>query len=145
MCTLGKIGKKDLIYDLGSGDGAALRVAAKEFSAMGVGVEIDPFRVWTARVLNRIEGLSGQITINRQDFAKTELSEASIIFVYLIPRALLGLEEKFRRELKPGTRVISYIYQIPYLTPVAVDKTEHVYVYKVPPNFVRRSKAQSRS
>lgn len=144
MCKLGKITKKDIIYDLGSGDGVALRVAAKEFGARGVGVEIDPFRVGLARLLNLASKQSVKITVKRQDFFKTDITEATVIFVYLIPRALAALEKKFQKELRPGTRVISYTYPIPYLDQIAEDKTEHIFVYKISASPSRRTK-QSRS
>ncbi len=133
MCKLGDVTEKDVIYDLGSGDGTALRVAAREQGARGVGLEIDPFRVWTARLLNRLCGASGKIRIERQNFFKRDISEASVVFVYLIPRALMQLEEKMKNELKPGTRVISYIYRIPYLTLQKEDKENHIFVYRISP------------
>lgn len=112
ICKLAKIKKGDLIYDLGSGDGTALITAAKEFGASGVGIEIDPLRHWISRVRIQTNGVSKKITVIRKDFFKQNIKDADVVFVYLVPKALDKLLPKFRKELKKGTRIISFVYEM---------------------------------
>lgn len=112
MCRMAKISKKDVVYDLGSGDGTALIVAAKEFGAKGVGIEIDLLRAFVSSMLLRSNRLSDEVKIKRKNFFDVDISDASVIFVYLVPKALRRLLPKFKRELKRGTRIVSYRYKI---------------------------------
>lgn len=132
ICKTAQVTKKDVLYDLGCGDGTALLTAAKEYGASGVGIEVDPARVAIAKVRMMLSRVSNKVVIRRENFFKTDISDASVIVVYLIPRALKQLEKKFYAELKPGTRVVSYMYQIPYLSLISQDKENKVYVYTIP-------------
>lgn len=134
MCRLAKIGKKDLIYDLGSGDGTALITAAKEFGAKGVGIEIDPLRVFVSRLFVRFAKASDKVTIVKSNFFDVDISKATVIFVYLVPKALMRLKKKMLKELKPGTRVVSYQYAIDFLPLVVSDKKNKIHIYKIPRN-----------
>lgn len=127
-----KITRDDVIYDLGCGDGTALITAAKLKGASGIGIEIDPSRVVIAKLRILLNRLGGKVTIHRGDLFKTDISSASVVFVYLIPKTLNRLEEKFRKELRPGTRIVSYVYPIPYFPQVASDTKHQVHVYEVP-------------
>lgn len=132
MCRLAKVGKKDIIYDLGSGDGTALITAAKEFGAKGIGIEIDPLRVFISKRLVGFAGASDRVEIVKSNFFDVNISKASIIFVYLVPKALMRLKKKMLKELKPGTRVVSYRYTIDFLPLVVSDKKYKIHVYKIP-------------
>lgn len=132
ICKKAVITKKDVVYDLGCGDGTVLLRAAQDKGARGVGVDIDPLRVWSARTRLVLAGLTSQVTIRRENLFKTDIHEASVVVVYLIPKTLNRLEEKFRKELRPGTRIVSYIYHIDYLPKIAEDRVHKVYVYEVP-------------
>lgn len=112
MCRLAKVGKDDTVYDLGSGDGTALIIAAKEFGAKGVGIEIDPLRSFISTLMIRINRVVDKVIIKRQNFFEVDISEATVVFVYLVPKALGRLLPKFRKELKKGTRIVSYRYEI---------------------------------
>ena len=112
MCWLAKVGKNDVVYDLGSGDGTALIIAAKEFGARGVGIEIDPLRVFVSSMLLSSNGVSNKIQIKKKNFFDVDISKASVVFVYLVPKALNRLLPKFKKELKKGTRIVSYRYEI---------------------------------
>lgn len=131
ICTTAKIKKTDVIYDLGCGDGTALITAAKMAGARGVGVDVDPTRIAIAKVKALLTGVGAKVHFERKNFFTTDISEASVIFVYLIPKTLKRLEPKFRKELKPGSRVVSYVYTIEYLPLIAKDDTNQVYVYEV--------------
>jgi len=104
---LAKVGKKDIVYDLGCGTGKALIIADKKFGAKGVGIEIDPirsllakFNVWKAR---------SNVKIIKNNFYNINLSSATVIYMYLVPRAMGRLTQKLLKELKPGTRIARHI------------------------------------
>ncbi len=130
MCKLAKITKKDFIYDLGSGDGQALITAAK-LGAKGVGVEIDISRVLISKILFRLNGVSDKIEIRRKNFFDVDLTGATVVFAYLVPKTLARLKPKFLKELKPGTRIVTFVYRID-LPLIASDKKNEVYVYEIP-------------
>jgi tRNA A58 N-methylase Trm61 len=112
ICKLADVQKEDIVYDLGSGEGTALLIAAKEFGATGVGVEIDFSRVIFSKIILKINGLSNKVKIKRGNLFKQDISEASVIFVYLVPKTLDRLLPKFKKELKKGTRIVSYKYEM---------------------------------
>lgn len=130
MCRLAKVSKKDVVYDLGSGTGTALIVAAKEFGARGVGIEIDPLRTFISTLALHSAKVQDRIIIKRKNFYDVNISKATVVFVYLVPRVLEKLKLKFLKELKPGTLVISYRYEI-NLSLVTYDKTNDIYLYKI--------------
>jgi len=130
MCKLAGVGKKDIVYDLGSGDGTSLIVAAKEFSAKGIGIEIDPLRYFISSMLLHSNRLSDKVRIIRKNFYDVNISKASVVFVYLVPRVLNKLMPKFKKELKKGTRVVSYRYEID-LPLKKYDKENDIRLYMV--------------
>ncbi|HSX10064.1 MAG TPA: 50S ribosomal protein L11 methyltransferase [Candidatus Saccharimonadales bacterium] len=130
-CKLAKVKKGDVIYDLGCGDGTALTIAAKEFGASGVGIEIDPFRAWIAKIKVKIFGVSDRIEIRRDSFWNQDITDATVIFMYLIPKTLVKLRTRFLKELKPGTRVVTFVYKMD-LPLIAEDKKAELYCYEIP-------------
>lgn len=131
MCRLAKVSKKDTIYDLGCGDGAALSVAAGEFGARGVGIEIDPLRYLFSKIRFKLNGLARKVKVVKKNFHEVDISKASIIFVYLVPKALERLKPKLLKELKQGTLLVSFKYEIS-LPLVTYDKTNKIFLYKIP-------------
>jgi predicted RNA methylase len=136
MCKLAEIDKKDRVYDLGSGDGTAIITAASEFGATCVGIEIDPLRAYLSKTRLRMEHVEKKVTILQRNFFDVPISEATVVFVYLVPKALLKLKSKFASELKAGTRVVSYRYKIPYLPLKKQDEVHQLYLYTIPKSFV---------
>lgn len=132
IIKLAEITSKDILLDLGCGDGTVLIEAASLRNAHGVGIEIDPLRVWIAKFRVQIKGLSSMVDIKRANFFEMNISEADVVIVYLIPKTLKRLENKFFKELSPGSRVVSYIYQIDFLPEIASDKKNQIYVYQIP-------------
>jgi len=132
MCRLVKMKKGDVMYDLGSGEGDALIVAAKEFGATGIGIEIDPLRVWQSNFKIKQSKLQDKILIIKKNFFQVDLSNATVVFAYLVPKALKNLKNKFLTELKPGARVVCYRYTIDYLPLIAEDKEQKIYIYEIP-------------
>jgi ribosomal protein L11 methylase PrmA len=131
QCKLANISSKDKVYDLGCGDGTALITAAKEFGANGVGVEIDPLRVWTARLRIMLKGLNKKIIIYQKNFFAVDLSEASVIIMYLVPKTLARLKQKLLKECKPGTRIVTFVYKID-LPVIVQDLKNEIYIYEIP-------------
>ncbi|HSW88147.1 MAG TPA: hypothetical protein VLG12_03215 [Candidatus Saccharimonadales bacterium] len=137
MCALAKVTEKSVIYDLGSGTGNALIIAAKEYGATGIGIEIDPFRYYISKINNKRFHTGKKVSFLKQNFFATPLSDATVLFIYLIPPALKRLTPKFLKEIKPGTMFVSYVYPMPVemfhgrLKLVVHDKDYRVYVYKM--------------
>ena len=109
---LAEVKSSDIVYDLGSGDGRVLIVAAKEFGASGVGIEIDPLRYFLSTLMIYINKVSDRAVIKRKNFFDEDLSPATVVFLYLVPKALERLRLKLLKELKPGTRIVSIKYEI---------------------------------
>ncbi len=130
MCRVAKISNKDVIYDLGSGDAQAL-IAAAKLGAKGVGVEIDISRVLISKILISLNGVSDRIDVRRKNFFDVDLSNATVIFAYLVPKTLARLKPKFLKELKSGTRIVTFVYKID-LPMIASDKKNEVYVFEIP-------------
>src|SRR4030067_1745422 len=128
ICKFAKIKKDDIIYDLGCGDAEVLLTAAKKYGTKGVGVEIDLIRFFTAKIRVLNNRLGKVVKIKRGNFFKTDLSEATIINVYLVPKTLEKLKMKFLKELNPGTRIISYKYEMS-LGKIAEDKRKKLFLY----------------
>lgn len=131
QCKLAKVSKNDIVYDLGCGDGTALITAAKSYGARGVGVEIDPLRYIIAKLRVRLHGLSKEITLYRDNFFHVDTSEATVVFMYLVPKALAKLKPKLLNELKPGTKVVTFVYKID-LPLITSDPKNEIYVYEIP-------------
>lgn len=129
ICKIAKINSKDVVYDLGCGDGEALLQVAK-LGAVGIGIEIDPSRVFIANLRTIKNNYQNKITIKKSNFFNEDLSKASVIIVYLVPKTLEKLLPKFKKELKKGTRIISYRYEI-NLPLIAYDKENSLRVYRI--------------
>lgn len=109
---LAKVSKKDTVYELGSGSAMALIVSSSEYGAKGVGIEIEPFRFLLSKITIWRSGLNKKITLRRGNFYKENLSEATVLYLYLVPQTLNRLIPKFKKELKKGTRIVSYKYEM---------------------------------
>lgn len=109
MLRLAKVTKDDVVYDLGCGDGRIVITAARDFGARGVGIDIDPLRIKESNANAIAAGVTGRVKIMQADiFAdSTSLSEATVVTLYLLPSLNVKLLPKLRRELKPGTRIVS--------------------------------------
>lgn len=109
MLKLARVGKDDVVYDLGCGDGRIVITAAKQFGARGVGIDIDPLRIKESNANAVTAGVTDRVKFLLTDiFAdSTDLSEATVVTLYLLPSLNVKLLPKLRRELKPGTRIVS--------------------------------------
>jgi ribosomal protein L11 methylase PrmA len=112
MLKLANVGPRDVIYDLGSGDGRIPITAAKTVGARGVGIDIDPQRIREANENARSAGVADKVKFLNQDLFTTDISEATVVTLYLLPSLNLKLLPKLNRELKPGTRVVSHAFDM---------------------------------
>lgn len=126
MLRLANVRPGETVYDLGSGDGRVVIVAAREFGAAAVGVEIDPLRTLISRAAIALLGLR-RARVVRASLFDVDLSEADVLTVYLLPKANLRLAPKLLSELKPGARVVALTYPMPGWKPAARDGSIHVY------------------
>lgn len=128
MIKMAKIKSSDKIVDLGSGDGrilieAAERNVGKKFT----GFEIDPFLYLTSKRKIKKFGLENRIKIIKGDYFKENLSEFTVIFLFLIPYQMNRLEEKLKKEIKAGAKIISYGYK--FNNWGYRSKKENIYLY----------------
>ena len=112
MLKIAAVSKDDVVYDLGSGDGRIVITAAKNFQARGVGVDINPERIKEANANAQQAGVTDRVKFIEQDLFETDLKEASVVTLYLLPEVNLRLRPKLWRELKPGTRVVSHSFDM---------------------------------
>jgi len=131
MLELAEVGSQDVVYDLGSGDGRVLWIAAQELGARAVGIEIDPFRYGWTRLLIRLKRLNQQVVVIRKDFFQVVLSAATVVNAYLLRDTNLNMMEKLASELPIGARVVSRKYQFPGWNLVREDPVEELYVYRM--------------
>ncbi len=134
MLTLAGVGPGDVVYDLGCGDGRIVVAAAKR-GARGVGVESDPALVTEARALAAREGVSDRTRFEVGNLFETDISDATVVMLYLQPEPNLRLSPRLRTELPPGARVVSHSYDMGDWTPSEMRRVEgrRIYLWTIPP------------
>lgn len=118
--SLANIKAGEIVYDLGSGDGT-LVLAAGKCGARAIGFEISLFPYLLSKARQLAGGLSN-VSIRYKDFFSQNLSGADLVYVFLMPKCYRRLKEKLETQLKPGARVITYVWPVPGWRPVKVDK-----------------------
>jgi Methyltransferase domain len=133
MLQVANVGKNDVLYDLGSGDGRIPIAAAKQFGTRGLGVDLDPERVREATANAKKEKVDNLVTFKQQDLFQADLSQATVITLYLLPDVNLKLRPKLLA-LKPGTRIVSHAFDMGDWKPEKVLKVNGrtVYYWVVP-------------
>jgi SAM-dependent methyltransferase len=107
MLTLAGVGPKDIVYDLGSGDGRIVISAAHKFGAQAVGIELDEHLIYQSEESARQANVVDRVKFLQQDFFKTDFSQATVVTLYLIPPVMKRLRERML-QLKPGTRLVAH-------------------------------------
>jgi SAM-dependent methyltransferase len=143
MLEIAKVTPTDYVLDLGSGDGRIVVLAARQYGARGLGVEIDPRLVQESRRNADKAGVAARAEFREEDLFKTDLSRATVITMYLLPDVNLALREKLLA-LRPGTRIVSHDWDMgdwlhdelrvvdhPEKT-VGIEKTSKVFRWTVP-------------
>ena len=113
MLDLARVTAEDVVYDLGSGDGRIVIEAARKYGAHAVGIELDPELNKKAARNAQKAGVAEKVTFVRADFFKIDLSDASVVTLFLSPNINARLQSKLRRELKPGARIVSHRFPMP--------------------------------
>ncbi len=112
MLKLANVTSRDLLYDLGSGDGRIPITAAQKHGARAVGIDIDPQRIQEAGENAKAAGVTGKVRFLNQDLFTTDISDATVVTLYLLPSLNTKLMPKLKKELKPGTRVVSHAFEM---------------------------------
>ena len=136
MLDLAGVKSTDTVYDLGSGDGRIVITAAKKYGARGVGIELDPALVKKARENAAAAGVASKVQFLTQDLFKTDLRPASVVTLYLLQSINERLRPKLVRELRPGARVVSHVFNMgpewPPEKTVTVDRSR-IFLWTLPP------------
>jgi cyclopropane fatty-acyl-phospholipid synthase-like methyltransferase len=134
MLQLAEVSARDVVYDLGSGDGRIPIIAAQKYGARGVGIEIDARLVEQSRQTAREAGVETRVEFIHGDLFTVDLSRATVVMLYLSPSVHRRLEPKLSKELAPGSRVVSHQFPIPGWTPAVRTRPDYseIYLYRVP-------------
>ena len=142
MLKLARVSANDVVYDLGCGDGRIVIAAVKQFGARGICVDIDLQRITESRANAQRAGVAERILFLNQDLFETDIGDATVVTLFLWPSVNLKLRPKLWRELKPGTRVVSYIHGMDDWSPQEARNVEgargprklFLWVIESPPN-----------
>lgn len=137
MLEMANVNENDVVYDLGAGDGRILFIAAREFGARAVGIELrkDLFDQIEKKI--KEYGLTGRVRVIHGSFYEVDVSEASVVTLYLLTSVNEKLRPKLEKELRPGARVVSHDFEVPGWRPVRVEEvydswtTHKIYVYRI--------------
>jgi SAM-dependent methyltransferase len=122
MVKLAGVGRDDVVYDLGCGDGRILIHAAKAYGARGVGVDIEPYRIAESQSNAKEAGVDHLLTFRLQDAQAIDLSPASVVMLYLVHWSTRKLRSKIVNSVRPGTRIVSNNFDMDDWLPTRVDE-----------------------
>ena len=112
MLEMAKVTAKDVVYDLGCGDGRIVITAAQKFGARSVGIDIDPTRIKEANANAKAAKVTDKVKFVEADLFEADISEATVVTLYLLTRLNEKLKPKLLKELKPGTRIVSHAFDM---------------------------------
>lgn len=139
MLKMAKVTKADILYDLGCGDGRIVITAARKYGTRGVGIDLDPERIKESNANAKQAGVKDLVEFSLQDVMKSDISEATVVTLYLLPESNALLRPILEEQLKEGTRVVSHNYYMPdwqsreiaYTEVTSGDGETHtIFVYK---------------
>ena len=128
MLKLAKVSKTDTVYDLGCGDGRIPIMAAKNFGARAIGIDIDPQRIRESVENARKAGVTGKVEFRNDDLFTADIHDATVVTLFLYDWINLKLRPKLLAELRPGTRVVSHYHDMGEWKP---EKTIEVGGHKI--------------
>jgi len=123
----------EILYDLGAGDGRVLLIAAREFGAKAIGIEVGPIQcalIWLRAVAS---GFGSKIDIRWENFYKANLSDADVVFVYATSKEVMKLAPHLEKQMKKGARLVSISADFPEWEPQEFNNRELIFVYEMPP------------
>jgi len=112
MLSIAGINEDDILYDLGCGDGRIVITAAKKYRCRGVGVDLDPQRIKESKENAIKESVENKVRFIQQDLFEADISEATVMTLYLLSSVNLKLRPRLLQELKPGTRIVSHDFSM---------------------------------
>ena len=143
MLTVAEVRPSDVVYDIGSGDGRIVIMAAKRYGARGIGIDIDAGRIAEAEANAHQEGVQHLVHFVHRNAVEMDLSAATVVMLYLGAAANLLLRPKLQNNLRPGTRVVSLAYDMADWTPVRAELVPHdsgvsqVFMWRIGENGAR--------
>src|SRR5690625_2130883 len=130
MLNLARVGPKDVLYDLGSGDGRIVIAAAERHGARAIGIEIDPHNVADAREYVREADVEDLVDIVEEDIFSVDVGDATVVTLYLLPSVNLKLRPRLLSHLRPGTRIVSHAFHMGEWKADRRVKTSGTAIYK---------------
>jgi ubiquinone/menaquinone biosynthesis C-methylase UbiE len=112
MLKVAGVGRNDIVYDLGCGDGRIVATAARDYGARGIGIDIDPQRVAESKETAKKFGVADKVKIMEGDIFEMPIGDATVVALYLLPSLNVKLMPKLMKELKPGTRIVSHDFDM---------------------------------
>jgi SAM-dependent methyltransferase len=122
MLALAGVTSKDMVYDLGCGDGRIVITAAKTYGAHAVGIDIDPERIKESRANAKAAGVEHLVSFKLEDAMKADLSRATVVTLYLLTASNEMLRPILTRQLKPGARIVSHAFGMGDWEPLKTEK-----------------------
>lgn len=108
MLSMANVGKGDVVMDLGSGDGRLVVTAAKQYGARGIGIDIDPARIAEGKANAAKAGVQQLVEFRQQDALQADVSQATVVTLYLLSGSNVKLRPRLLSQLKPGARIVSH-------------------------------------
>jgi len=130
---LAQLRPDEVVYDLGAGDGRVLVMAAREFGARAVGIEISPLQCCAAWLNTRFSGVGGRVTIHWRSIYTSDLANADVVFAHTTAAQAPRLRVSLEGRLHPGARVVTILYDLEGWQPQDMDDREMVFLYHMPP------------
>lgn len=136
MLAIAKVNSKDVLYDLGSGDGRLPITAAKKFGIRATGIDIDPQRIKEANANAKKAGVTDRVRFLNQDLFQSQFSDATVVTLYLLPELNVKLRPQLLSQLKPGTRIVSHAFDMGDWKPERTEQVGNstIYFWTVPAN-----------
>jgi len=129
MLQLAGVTNKDVVYDLGSGDGRLVIAAARQYGARGVGIDIDPALIKQSAANAQAAGVASLVQFRNADLFEADIHEATVVTLYLWPSINLKLRPKLWQDLKIGTRVVSNSHDMGDWKPEKTIKADGHFIY----------------
>lgn len=134
MLEMAKVTSKDVVYDLGCGDGRIVITAAQKYGVRAVGIDIDPKRIEEANANAKAAKVTDKVRFVEGDLFEADIGEATVVTLYLLTRLNEKLKPKLLKDLRPGTRVVSHAFDMGDWVPEqkALVGASSVYLWRIP-------------
>ena len=130
---LAEVRPGEIVYDLGAGDGRVLIMAAREFGARAIGIEISPIHCLVAWLAARVNGVADRVSIRLGNFYTARLAEADVVFAYMTSKEAPRIRLHLERQMRPGARLVTISFDFDCWQPDDFDNQDLIFLYKMPP------------